>query len=177
MPVDPNTSELERQIAENKLIDIELPTAPGIDWLAWLQIVGSLLLTLAVILIIAALMAHFWQRVRLNIRIKKAQKQLKQPTRVADFNQVAVQTYQWYRIAIKQALLTEHDQMRLQIKIDQACFSKTSVSRETLEDILQDFESALQATQPTLKAFFKQMINQGFEAMKQQLAAWKREKS
>ncbi|MBD3611638.1 MAG: DUF4381 domain-containing protein [Hydrogenovibrio crunogenus] len=173
---DPSTTEIERQIAENKLIDIELPTAPGIDWLAWLQILGALLLTLAVILIIAALMAHFWQRVRLNIRIKKAQKELKQMPHPSDFRRTATQSYQWFQIAIKQALLTEHDQMRLQIKIDQACFSNVPVSRETLEDILSDFENALMVTQPTVKTILKQVFQQGLNLIKQLLSALKREK-
>lgn len=173
---EPSTTEIERQIAENKLMDIELPTAPGIDWLAWLHILGALLLTVAVILIIAALMAHFWQRVRLNIRLKKAQKQLKQISQVSDLRRMATQSYQWFQVALKQALLTEHDHMRLQVKIDQACFSKEPVSRETLEDILSDFESALMVTQPTLNTILKQVFTQGLNLIKQLFSVLKREK-
>jgi len=174
---DLNPVEIERQIAENKLIDIEFPTAPGIDWLLWFQILGALILTLAVILMIAALMAHFWQRVRLNLGIKKAQKKLKTPSKHSDFKQMAGQSYQWFQIALKHGLLTEHDRMRLQIKIDQACFSKTPVSRETLEDILLDLEGALVATQPTIKIFLMRAANQGLSVIKQQLAVLKRKKS
>lgn len=172
---DPKTTEIERQIAENKLIDIEFPTAPGIDWLAWLHILGSLLLTLAVIVILAALMAHFWQRVRLNIQIKKAQKQLKQATD-SDIKRMAGQSYQWFQMALSNGLLTEHDRMRLQIKIDQACFSKSTVSRETIEDVLLDLEGALLATQPTVKVFLKYMVAQGKQVMRRQLSALKRKK-
>lgn len=173
---EPSTTEIERQIAENKLMDIELPTAPGIDWLAWLHILGALLLTVAVILIIAALMVHFWQRVRLNIRLKKAQKQLKQISQVSDLLRMATQSYQWFQVALKQALLTEYDHMRLQVKIDQACFSKEPVSRETLEDILSDFESALMVTQPTLNTILKQVFTQGLNLIKQLFSVLKREK-
>ncbi|RUM91883.1 MAG: hypothetical protein DSZ27_05015 [Thiomicrospira sp.] len=173
----PSTVEIERQIAENKLIDIELPTAPGIDWLAWLQILGSLLLTLAVILIIAALMAHFWQRVRLNIRIKRALKRSKQQSLVSDIQRTASQSYQWFQIAKNHALLTEDDQMRLQIKIDQACFSKVPVSRETLEDILLDFENALIVTQPTVKTILKETFQKGLNLIKQLFSDLKKENS
>lgn len=142
------------QIDENQLMDIELPIAPGIDWVGLLQWTGIGLITLLLLFVVFWTVTHYWLRVRLQWQLRQGHRRLKQVHQQHEMDLIGYQLYQQFIMAKRHQLLAVDGSDVFTLKINQACFSKTQVSRETLIELFQLFDEHLAATRPSLKIVF-----------------------
>lgn len=161
-----NVTDLVANTPEDELIDIELPIAPGIDWLFWLEV--GLLVALFVLLAVLLLwvLSKLWQPLRLRMVLKAQRTQLT----AENCQATLAKLFQiWQRVS-QTMPIPEPEMANLQQKINQACFAKQEVSRETLSELLQETEALVQAYRPRLKPLLRQAGQQGFLVLK---TAWK----
>lgn len=137
-------------VDENQLMDIELPLAPGVDWVGMAQWLGLMTLAIVVVLLLFWLVTHYWLSVRVQLELRR---HLRRLLKVADVKQVqlaSVRAYQLWVLAQRRRLVEQQAQTVLTPKINQACFGKEVVSRETLITFLQQFDQALAQNRPKL---------------------------
>lgn len=137
-------------VDENQLIDIELPLTPGVDWLGIGQWLGISLMVGLVLVLLLWIATHYWLRASMQFQIRRAQKRLARLTVEADCQAMAYQVYAWFASAQRHQLLPTSKNQDLAAKINQACFSKTHVSRETVMALLQQFDQSLSQSRPKL---------------------------
>lgn len=137
------------QMAENTLIDIEVPMPPGIDWLGGLLMLGWGLLAVLVVLLLGTLVWFVWRRAQLYWRLERLKRALaKSSSEVVKDG--AVLLYQALQTAKRHDLLNSDAEAPLKLAIDQACFGPKTVSRETLSSLIQTFQAELKAAAPSM---------------------------
>lgn len=134
------------QMAENTLIDIEVPMPPGIDWLGGLLMLGWGLLAVLVVLLLGTMVWFVWRRAQLYWRLER----LKRALAKSSSEHGAVQLYQALQTAKRHDLLSSDAEAPLKQAIDQACFGPKTVSRETLSSLIQTFQAELKAAAPSM---------------------------
>lgn len=145
---------------ENQLMDIELPVAPGIDWVGLFQWAGMLLLILLILVIVFWALTHYWLRIRLQLQLYQQGRRLRNLEDSTDIQAVSYRMYSMFALAQRHQLISSAEGEELASKINQACFSKTQVSRETLIDFMQAFRLALSANRPSLTSVLKRELKQ-----------------
>lgn len=135
------------------LIDIELPTKPGINWWWWLE---KALLMLAIVLVLVLmywLRNRLWRRFHLRWRLKRLQRTLLKSQNAESSRSQAFAIYQIFDEVKRHQLMLDSAIQTLAEQLDPICFSRHRVSHETLKTTLQSFQSALlQAEKQALKA-------------------------
>ncbi|KUJ74254.1 hypothetical protein AVO42_02225 [Thiomicrospira sp. XS5] len=134
------------QMAENTLIDIEVPMPPGIDWLGGLLMLGWGLLAVLMVLLLGTMVWFVWRRAQLYWRLER----LKRALAKSSPEHGAVQLYQALQTAKRHDLLSSDAEAPLKQAIDQACFGPKTVSRETLSSLIQTFQAELKAAAPSM---------------------------
>lgn len=146
------------QMAEDTLIDIEVPMPPGIDWLGGLLTLGWVLLALLILLLLGSVVWFVWRRAQLYWRLERLKRTLaKEPSEAVKDG--AVLLYQALQTAKRHRLLGGEAEERLKCEIDQACFGPQSVSRETLSALIQTFQANLKAAAPTIGDGFRALFS------------------
>lgn len=133
---------------EQKLLDIELPVQPDLDWSAWLHVGLALLVLVLVLWGMKWLRDRFGVYFRLQRQIKRALEELDTSVKRADsgasLHDLGFQAYQWFDQARQHELLGEAAKEDLKVEIDRLCFSRQQqVSHETMERFLQAFQRAM----------------------------------
>ncbi len=147
-------------VDENQLMDIELPVAPGIDWIGLLQWAGMFMLVLLVLVIVFWALTHYWLRIRLQLQLRYYGRRLSVLDETVAARQLSYQIYPLFALAQQYQLISVAEIDALAVKINQACFSKTQVSRETLLDFIHAFRLALAANRPSFTSLLKRELNQ-----------------
>ncbi|PLA75297.1 hypothetical protein CYQ88_01650 [Hydrogenovibrio sp. SC-1] len=145
---------------ENQLMDIELPMAPGIDWIGLLQWAGIAILIILGLIIVFWALTHYWFRIRLQLQLRHYGRRLKALDETVEIRRISYRIYSVFAMAQRHQLISAAETDALAVKINQACFSKPQVSRETLIDFMQAFRFALSANRPRLTSVLRQGFNQ-----------------
>ena len=142
----------ERAEPELELIDIEQPIEPGVNWLAWIEL-GFTALVLVVFLWVAIWVGRrLWPRLQLEWQLKKSRKQF---VVKKDDKAFTSALFNGLEQAKQKQLLTPEHLLTLKDKINQACFSREDVSRETLLAITDEFLHFLKQNKQSVMTLIK----------------------
>jgi len=138
------------KVDETQLMDIELPLAPGIDWLGMGQNVLLILIVVVILTGIYWAMTHYWLRIRLQLQLRHQLRRFTKSATLVERQKVQNKVYQTFLLAQRHQLIPMVTAAELSQLINQACFSKTGVSRETFSALLQQFDQVLSKHRPKL---------------------------